>query len=284
MGLAYLQAFGQHVRTAVFDSGSLLNVPLWQLSPLHTQQAFDQMAARCAATPACGRSYHPAGDLATVISQLQAHPARVAVAGSGTVTVTVSAFLNLVEEYLSSADTAVLLSADLHALARGQWQAVLRARQSNIVAAILAGNAVQAQLQEMTIRCGDAWAAMNPAQMSQQAGSFAFGPMSLDVAAWQQQLCTLWPRDPGVSGVVRSSAPVLFLNGAADPADPPANVAAAPQTMPNALLVSVPGGAHGVLATGCVLPQAIAFIQAGVPASRSTWAACTRTIQPLPFP
>ncbi len=108
--------------------------------------------------------------------------------------------------------------------------------------------------------------------------------MNLDVAAWQQQLCTLWPHDPGVSGVVRSSAPVLFLNGAADPADPPANVAAAPQTMPNALLVSVPGGAHGVLATGCVLPQAIAFIQAGVPASRSAWAACTRTIQPLPFP
>jgi len=284
MGLAYLQAFGQHVRTAVFDSGSLLDVPLWQLSPLHTQQAFDQMAARCAATPACGRSYHPAADLATVISQLQAHPARVAVAGSGTVTVTVSAFLNLVEEYLSSADTAVLLPADLHALARGQWEAVIRARQSDVVAAILAGNAVETQLQEMTIRCGDAWAAMNPAPMSQEAGSFPFGPMSLDVAAWQQHLCMLWPHDPGVSGVVRSSAPVLFLNGAADPADPPANVAAAPQTMPNALLVSVPGGAHGVLATGCVLPQAIAFIQVGVPASRSAWAACTRTIQPLPFP
>ena len=108
--------------------------------------------------------------------------------------------------------------------------------------------------------------------------------MSLDVATWQQQLCALWPHDPGVSGVVRSSAPVLFLNGAADPNDPPANVAAAPQTMPNALLVSVPGGAHGVLATGCVLPQTIAFIQAGVPARRSAWAACTRTIQPLPFP
>jgi len=47
---------------------------------------------------------------------------------------------------------------------------------------------------------------------------------------------------------------------------------------------SGPGGAHSVLATGCVLHQTIAFIQAGVPASRSAWAACTRTIQPLPFP
>jgi pimeloyl-ACP methyl ester carboxylesterase len=75
MGLAYLQRYGAHVRTAVFYSGSLLDVPLWQLTPLHAQQAFDQLARRCAATPACGRFYHPAADLATVVNRLRAHPA-----------------------------------------------------------------------------------------------------------------------------------------------------------------------------------------------------------------
>ncbi len=54
MGLAYLQAFGEHVRTAVFESGSLLNVPLFQLNPIHLQ-AFDQLAARCAAARQRGR-------------------------------------------------------------------------------------------------------------------------------------------------------------------------------------------------------------------------------------
>ena len=39
--LAYLQRYGAHVRTAVFYSGSLLDVPLWQLAPVHAQQAFD---------------------------------------------------------------------------------------------------------------------------------------------------------------------------------------------------------------------------------------------------
>jgi pimeloyl-ACP methyl ester carboxylesterase len=39
----------------------------------------------------------------------------------------------------------------------------------------------------------------------------------------------------------------VFLNGTADPADPPVNVAAATRTMPHALLVSVPGTAHWVL-------------------------------------
>ena len=28
-----------------------------------------------------------------------------------------------------------------------------------------------------------------------------FGPMSLDLATGQQQVCALWPHDPGVSGV-----------------------------------------------------------------------------------
>src|SRR6516225_1210181 len=83
MGLAYLQRYGAHVRTAVFYSGSLLDVPLWQLAPLHAQQAFGQLARRCAATPACARAYHPATDLSTIVTRLRAHPARVTIHGPG---------------------------------------------------------------------------------------------------------------------------------------------------------------------------------------------------------
>ena len=87
---------------------------------------------------------------------------------------------------------------------------------------------------------------MNPAKIAQQARLSLFTPAMAAEAAWQQKLCALWPHDPGVSGVVRSTVPVVFVNGTADPADPPANVAAAPRTMPNALLVTVPGGSHEV--------------------------------------
>ena len=133
MGLAYLQRYGAHVRTAVFSSGSLLNVPLWQLVPVHAQQAFDQVAARCAAAPACARAYHPAADLATVVNRLRAHPARVTITGhSGqpeTVTITLPGFLNhVIDDYLASPDTAVLLPGDLHAFARGQWAKVIAER------------------------------------------------------------------------------------------------------------------------------------------------------------
>jgi hypothetical protein len=77
---------------------------------------------------------------------------------------------------------------------------------------------------------------------------------------------------------VHSTVPVVFVNGTADPTDPPANVAAAPRTMPNALLVTVPGGSHEIAAGGCLSAQATAFILAGKPANRAAWAACARTL------
>ena len=92
-------------------------------------------------------------------------------------------------------------------------------------------------------------------------------PLMAAKAAWQQALCAIWPHDAGVSGTVRSTAPIVFLNGTADPTDPPANVAAAPRTTPNGLLVSIPGGHEGA-ATGCLLTETTAFIQPVVPATR----------------
>jgi len=264
------------VRTAVFYSGSLLYVPLWELTPVHAQQAFDQVARRCAAAPA----YHPGAELATVVNQLRAHPARATITGPGgkkkTLTITVTGFLNaVIDNYLSSPDTAVLLPADLHPFARGQWAQVIAERG---LASAASSAAAAAQLQMITIRCSDAWAGMNPTRIAQQARHSLFTPALAATAAWQQQLCALWPHDPGVSGVVRNNVPAVFVNGTADPADPPANVAAAPHTMPNALLVTIPGGSHQVAPTGCIPAQSTAFILAGKPANRAAWAACTRTL------
>ena len=41
---------------------------------------------------------------------------------------------------------------------------------------------------------------MNPAKVAQQARLSLFTPQMAATAAWQQQLCALWPHDPGVSG------------------------------------------------------------------------------------
>lgn len=295
IGLAYLQRYSAHVRTAVFDSGSLLNVPLEQLGAAHAQQAFGQWARQCAADPACARAYHPAADLATVLAHLKAHPARVTLprpgystSGPQTVTITVPFFLQMInDKYLASSLTAVFLPADLHAMARGQWQQVIDKRGYTTDILPTAG---PISLQDVTIECSDTWAAINPAKVRQQEANSVFAPIFTPAAAETlQALCANWPHDPGASGSVHSSVPVVFLNGTADNADPPANVAAAPRTMPHALLVSVPGAAHWVLNQtlnpGCLLAATTAFIQTGKPASPTPWTRCTRTLahQPLPF-
>jgi hypothetical protein len=47
--------------------------------------------------------------------------------------------------------------------------------------------------------------------------------------------------------------------------------------MPNALLVTIPGGSHEVAPGNCLAAQATAFIQAGKP-NRAGRAACARTL------
>ena len=268
LGLAYLQRYGAHVRTAVFDSGSLLTTPLWQEAPLHAEQAFDRLVRRCHETPACAKAYNPAADLATVLAQLKS-------AGD------VAGLLSDVDDYyLGQSTAAVLLPADLHLAARSGLSALLQKRKSWF-AAQAPGTA--SLLMSLTIECGDAWAAINPKAI----GHSTFAPMMAAKSAYFDALCPAWPHDPGVSGAVHTSDPVLFLNGTADPTDPPANVAGATATMPNALLVAVPGSAHWVLnaswnwgstTPACLLNGVATFVDSGRRASRSTWAACTASL------
>ncbi len=194
--------------------------------------------------------------------------------------------MSLVEGDLGEAQTAVQLPAVLHALALGQWSQVIARLGVTTEDLTPAGPTA---LQAVTIECSDAWAAMNPATVSQQGPSL-FAPLVTGQAERLHALCSAWPHDPGVSGTVRSTVPVVFLNGTADTTDPPANVAGATATMPNALLVSVPGTGHWTLdnATdpGCLLAATTAFIQAGQPASPAPWNACTRALaqELVPFP
>ena len=284
-GLAYLQRYSSHVRAAVLDSGSLLPVPEEQLGAVHAQHAFDLLASRCAATPACARSYHPAADLAAILARLTAHPVQVAIPGASgqhrTLTITSPMFTGFLDTQLSSIQTAVLLPAVLRALALGQWSQVI-SRLGLTTADPLSG---PVSLQDVTIRCGDAWAAMNG-----QQGPSVFASEVTVNAEGLRALCAVWPHDPGVSGTVRSTVPVVFLNGTADPGDPPASVAGATATMPNALLVPVPGIGHFTLGwnphPGCLTAATTAFVQAGRPASLAAWQACTQAIaaEPMPFP
>lgn len=281
MGLAYLQAHPEHVRTAVLESGSLLDVRLWQLVPSAAQHSFDELVARCEADPACGPAYDPAGDLRTLVDRLTSAPVTVDISGR-TTTIDVRGFLSgVIDGYLSRPETAVLLPADLAAFVRGQWADVLTKR-GLVPPDTPSRTSGPVQAQQLTVRCSDEWAQIDPAAVAAQPRS-SFAAMTAVDAAWQEHVCAVWPHDEGVTGPVATDVPVLFVNGTADPADPPANVAAAAATMPNATFVTAPGAGHGVI-DGCLIPLVETFVQTAKAPAAAEWQRCLGTMAAPAFP
>ncbi len=125
-----------------------------------------------------------------------------------------------------------------------------------------------------TIKCSDAWAQMDPAAVRTAGGASIFTASEVEAAVLSQAFCSAWPPAVGASGPVRSTVPIVFLNGTADPDDPPANVAGATTTMPNSLSVQVPGYGHGQLSqdsSGCLTREAITFLERGIPSTTADW-------------
>lgn len=282
MGLAYLQAHPDRVRTAVLESGSLLDVRLWQQVPVAAQHSFDELVTRCEADPACGPAYDPAGDLRTLVDRLASAPVTVDLGSGRTTTIDAGGFLSgVIDGYLSRPETAVLLPGDLAAFVRGEWADVLTKR-GLVPQDTPSRTSAPVQVQQLTVRCSDEWAQIDPSAVAAQPPS-SFTPMTVADAAWQERLCALWPHDDGVTGPVTTDVPVLFVNGTADPADPPSNVAAAAATMPNATFVTAPGGGHGVI-DGCLIPLVETFVETATAPAAAEWQQCLGTMAAPAFP
>jgi len=276
-GLTYIQRHGSHVRAALFDSGSLLDVPLWQLSNTAQQHALDTVLDRCEGDASCKAAFPPVRVmLFDVITRLTASPATVTVTDphSGATrhaTITASVFVGVLADYfLDNVQDAANLPAFLYAADLGDWPRL--AQQLTVSAPPT--NPTQTLVAAQSIICSDAWARMDPAAIRASGGRSLFTQHEVDIANARRAFCAAWPSATGASGPVRSAAPVVFLNGTADPDDPPANVAGAVAYMPNSLSVSVKDYGHGVLdqdSSRCLANDANVFLAKGVPSTAADW-------------
>lgn len=275
-GLEYIQRHGEHVRTAVFDSGSLLDVRLWELGPAAMQASLDSVLDRCDADLACHARYpHLRSELASVVSSLSAAPVTVSVpdphsSKSVSLTIDLAGFASGLSDILDDVGDMAQVPRLIHAAALGAWAQLA---ESALETAPV-DNPQVTYVMARTIECSDAWARMDPARVRADGDGSLFTPYVVARALEQQEFCAAWPAAAGASGPVRNSAPVVFLNGTADEADPPANVAAAAATMPNSLVVPVQGYGHGQLGqdgSGCLAREATAFIDGGVTSSAALW-------------
>jgi pimeloyl-ACP methyl ester carboxylesterase len=144
---------------------------------------------------------------------------------------------------LYSSMEAALVPVVMHAAAAGDftWLArrALRARGANT------GNGNFDGLY-LAITCAEDVPRTDPAREAIDAKGTFLGEYRMKQ---QRAACDLWGRSPVPADYytpVRSSAAVLLVTGANDPVTPPRYAAEVARTLPNALNLVVPFGAHGL--------------------------------------
>ena len=277
-GLIYLLRHGSHVRTAVFDSGSLLDVRIFESAAQNAQRALGLLFARCAADTACHTAYPKLRrEFAAVQARLAKSP--IGVPGAP-VPLSSEAFAGAVEELLTTPAGKAILPRLIHLIATGQI-----ARAAALVAPYrTTGHSPLAY--QLLIQCSEPWASWRRAVVSRRArGTFMQAKLELD-ARFAAAVCRGFPKAPVPAAIgrrVHSRVPVLFLTGNEDPADPPASVAHARRELPRSRTVIFPASGHGQLGYLCSQNLIADFIARGTAAGLNSSCARTAVQQPFDF-
>ncbi len=258
----YIRQHPDHVRVAIMDGGTPLDVPVFERMAANSQAALELLFDRCADDAAC----------ATALPDVSAEWSELA-AGLATG----------IDTGLTEPNTGEPMVATLDQVSQGLHQALLDpATAGRLPFAIHLGHEGQwAQVVPMfpeptgegdwlamseIIMCSEAWARFDPAAVEHVGHGSYLLSAQLAAAAARAQRCEALP--PGVvpaddAAPVATELPILWLAGDGDPQDPPANLTSIPSQQPNARIVVMPSQQHTVGHSGCG-PQVIAeFVDAG---------------------
>jgi pimeloyl-ACP methyl ester carboxylesterase len=272
----YLIRHGDRVRSAILDGGTLLDIPIFELWARSAQRALDRLFDRCAREPACRRAYpHPAADLRRVLTHLRERP--VVFRGGR---ITAEDFASGLQQLTTRPEYAALVPRLLSLAASG--------RIADAVASVQAAAAglpsSTESLMQWAVTCSEPWARHRPAAVARLGrGSYL---LSADLADARRDaaVCAAFPQGvvtPAERRRPTSKVPALFLVGAEDPQDPPANVAGIRRTMPNARVVVVGAGGHGSTTVGCVPRLVTRFLLRG--SAEGLDVGCATRSKPPPF-
>ncbi len=282
MGISYGTAVEQvfllrhpsRVRTMTLQSGSPLNIRVYDPAPGNSQTALDYVFARCESQPACHQAFpHLAADWAALWASVGKSPWVIPAAQSPTKTTQrfdQDALANAIYQALFGYDQG-LIPVVVHTLATARNKvatltALISALQaSGQVSAGPSGGGVN-QMMLFEIECAEPWATAQPGALSDQRGSFAY-QTDLESAQLMQYICPLIPKSAATVGDEQlpvSHVPLLAFNGAADPIEQPRNWAGAQKFFPDSRAFTLPGQGHDVDSgswTACAGPLTQTFIE-----------------------
>ncbi len=264
LGQYYLRQHGDRVRVAVFDGGTPLDVPLLERIAANSQRALDRLLARCAADRACRAAFPDvATELRAVLERVSTPPFPILTdPATGTrIDVTDEVVRLAIHTSLLDSFSSARLPLGVHLAANGDWDGVAARTSSS-------GGAGESKnlLMSAEIRCSEGWARFDPKVIAETSAGSYLASVEISGAETWQEICRHVPHAPlpaDDATAVRSTVPVLWIVGGADPQDPPENLADVSRDLPNSLVVVVPDQGHTVGHLGCVPTLVADFVAAG---------------------
>jgi pimeloyl-ACP methyl ester carboxylesterase len=263
----YIRQHGDRVRSVVLDGATLLEVPVFERLAPNSQAALETLFARCASDASCAGAYPDlAGAFEATMASLQRAPVTVAAIDPATGepgVITAVDFAGAVHSGLIDSQYSAVLPWFIDAAADGRWEEAIAAAK-----AIGGGDPLDDAMPLMSaiIRCSEAWARYDPAEVARVGAGSYYLEAQLANANLQATMCRSAPRGVVPSdddAPATSDVPVLFTVGSADPQDPPANIATAADRFPNSSIVIAEGHGHTVSHLGCLPSVVDAFVAAG---------------------
>ena len=259
----YIRQYPDHVRVAIMDGGTPLDVPVFERMAANSQAALELLFDRCAGDAACDAALP---DLSTEWSELA--PALATGIDMGMndpdsgepMVATLDQVAPGLHQALLDPTTVGRLPLAIHLTHAGQWAQVTQMFPES------AGDGGDWLAMSEIIMCSEAWARFDPTEVERLGHDSYLLSTQLAGAAARAQRCKALP--PGVvptddAAPVATELPILWLAGDGDPQDPPANLTAIPTQQPNARIVVMPAQQHTVGHSGCA-PHVIAeFVDAG---------------------
>jgi pimeloyl-ACP methyl ester carboxylesterase len=250
----YLRRYPHSVRSLVLDAATPLGAPVYALEPATAERSLAAVLRACTAEARCRRA-HPglARDLRTVLR------------GAGRLDAAQVA--STLEALTRTLDGQAVIPFDLDQAARGDPKPLEQDFATYV------GLGVDPRLRlamAWEIQCSEPWARLGP------PGDGYFAAAARARNALLRSGCAAvspgWvPAGSEVAAPAR--VPALVLAGTTDPQSAP-DRAAWSRLFPSGREVVVPGGAHGVAATGCVPGLIAAFVERGD--GRGLATACAR--------
>ena len=271
----YLLRHGGHVRSAVLDSGSLLDVRIFEREARNAQRALELLFGRCAADASCSAAYpRLRQEYTQVVDRLARGP--IPIPGT-TRSVDAVTFAYALDSLLGDTYGKTHVPRPIHLIAIGKVAEAM-------------GDAPQAPDETSApaymglIQCSEPWASYRPAVVDRTSKGTFMRPLVLKYATVSNAVCKAFPQGYAPAAIgerVRSDVPVLLLAGNEDPTDPPANLAHAERELPASRTVIFPGSGHGQIPLACAQHLIAEFLDRGSARGLDTTCAESAAVHPF---